>query len=39
MSFALKEKRRLRVFENRALRGIFGPKKDKVTGGVDKNTY
>jgi len=23
---------RLRVFENRVLRSIFGPKKDKVTG-------
>jgi hypothetical protein len=22
----------MRVFENRVLRGIFGPKKDKVTG-------
>jgi len=22
----------LRVFENRVLRGIFGPKRDKVTG-------
>jgi len=28
----LKEKRRLRVLENRVLRGIFGPKRDKVTG-------
>jgi hypothetical protein len=28
----LKEKRRLRVFENRVLRGIFGPKRDEVTG-------
>ena len=27
----LKE-RRLRVFENRVLRRIFGPKKDEVTG-------
>ena len=24
--------RRLRVFENRVLRGIFGPKRDEVTG-------
>ena len=24
--------RRLRVFENRALRRVFGPKRDKVTG-------
>jgi hypothetical protein len=27
----LKEKRRLRVFENRVLRRIFWPKRDKVT--------
>jgi hypothetical protein len=26
------EKCRLRVFENRVLRRIFGPKRDKVTG-------
>jgi hypothetical protein len=29
---ALMEEHRLRVFENRVLRGIFGPKSDKVTG-------
>jgi hypothetical protein len=28
----LKEELRLRVFENRVLRGIFGPKRDLVTG-------
>jgi hypothetical protein len=28
----LKEKRRLRVFENRVLRRVFGPKRDEVTG-------
>ena len=28
----LREECRLRVFENRALRGIFGPKRDRVTG-------
>ena len=28
----LREEHRLRVFENRVLRRIFGPKKDKVTG-------
>jgi hypothetical protein len=28
----LREKRRLRVFENRVLRRIFGPKRDEVTG-------
>ena len=30
-SLALREKRRLRVFENRVLRRIFGPKRDDVT--------
>jgi len=28
----LREERRLRVFENRMLRRIFGPKRDEVTG-------
>ena len=28
----LREERRLRVFENRVLRGIFGPRRDEVTG-------
>jgi hypothetical protein len=28
----LGEERRLRVFENRQLRRIFGPKRDEVTG-------
>jgi hypothetical protein len=28
----MREERRLRVFENRALRRIFGPKRDDVTG-------
>jgi hypothetical protein len=28
----LSEERRLRVFENRVLRTIFGPKRDEVTG-------
>jgi hypothetical protein len=28
----LRKKRRLRVFENRVLRSIFGPKRDEVTG-------
>jgi hypothetical protein len=31
-SLTLKEKHRLRVFENRVLRKIFGPKRDEVTG-------
>ena len=30
-SQTLREERRLRVFENRMLRRIFGPKRDKVT--------
>jgi hypothetical protein len=29
----LREECKLRVFENRVLRGIFGPKRDEVTGG------
>jgi len=31
-SLTLREERRLRVFENRALWRIFGPKRDEVTG-------
>ena len=31
-SLTLREEGRLRVFENRVLRRIFGPKRDKVTG-------
>jgi PAS domain-containing protein len=31
-SLTLKEEHRLRVFENRALRRIFGPKRDEETG-------
>jgi len=31
-SLTLGEKRRLRVFDNRLLRKIFGPKRDEVTG-------
>ena len=30
-SLTLREERRLRVFENRVLRRIFGPRKDEVT--------
>jgi hypothetical protein len=30
------EERRLRVFENRVLRRIFGPKKDEVKRGAEK---
>jgi hypothetical protein len=32
----LREGHRLRVFENRVLRRIFGPKRDEVTGGRRK---
>jgi hypothetical protein len=35
-SLTSKEEHRLRVFENRALRRIFGPKTDEVTGGLRK---
>jgi hypothetical protein len=31
-SLAVREEHRLRVFENRVLRRIFGPKTDKITG-------
>jgi len=31
-SLTLRERRRLRVFENRVLRSIFGPKRDEATG-------
>ena len=31
-SLTLNEERRLRVFENRVLRRIFGPNRDEVTG-------
>ena len=31
-SLTLREECTLRVFENRVLRGIFGPKRDEVTG-------
>jgi hypothetical protein len=36
LSLTLKEEHRLRVFENRVLRGIFGPKRDQVIGGWRK---
>jgi hypothetical protein len=35
-SLTLKEKHRLRVFENRVLRRMFGPKYDEVTGELRK---
>jgi len=31
-SLTLREERKLRVFENRVLRSIFGPRRDEVTG-------
>jgi hypothetical protein len=31
-SLTLREEHRLRVFENRVLRGMFGPKRNEVTG-------
>jgi hypothetical protein len=31
-SLTLREEHRLRVFENRVLRRIFGPERDEVTG-------
>jgi hypothetical protein len=37
-SLTLREERRLRVFENRTLSRIFGPKRDEVTGGW-RNLY
>jgi hypothetical protein len=33
----LREKHRLRVFENRVLRGISGAKSEEVKGGMEKN--
>jgi hypothetical protein len=35
-SLTLREEHRLRVFENRVLRRIFGPKKDEGMGGWEK---
>jgi hypothetical protein len=32
LPFTLREEHRLRLFENRVLRGIFGPKREKVAG-------
>jgi len=34
----IEEERRLRVFENRVLGRIFGPKRDEVTGEWRKTT-
>jgi hypothetical protein len=35
-SLSLREERRLRAFESRVLRRVFGPKKDEVTGELRK---
>jgi hypothetical protein len=35
-SLTLKEEHRLRAFENKVLRRIFGPRRDEVTGGWRK---
>jgi hypothetical protein len=35
-SLILREEHRLRVFENKVLRRVFGPKRDEVTGGWRK---
>jgi hypothetical protein len=35
-SLTLRQERRLRVFENRELRRIFGPKRDEIIGGWRK---
>jgi hypothetical protein len=32
VKLTLREESRLRVFENKVLRRIFGPKKDEITG-------
>ena len=37
-SLTLRDERRLWVFENRVLRGIYGPKKDEVNTGAEKAT-
>jgi hypothetical protein len=35
-SLTLRKEHRLRVFENKLLRRVFGPKRDEVTGGWRK---
>ena len=37
-SLILREECRLRVFQNRMLRRIFGPKRDEITGGGENTT-
>jgi hypothetical protein len=36
LSLTLREEHRLRVFENRVLKRIFGPERDELTGGCRK---
>jgi hypothetical protein len=36
LSLTLREEHKMRVYENRMLRRIFGPKEDEVTGGWKK---
>jgi hypothetical protein len=36
--FTFRVKSRLRMYQNRVLRRIFGLKRDEVTGGVEKTT-
>jgi hypothetical protein len=36
LALTLNDEQRLRVFENRVLRRIFGPKRDEVTSGWNK---
>jgi hypothetical protein len=38
-SLILREEHRVRVFQNRALRRIFGPKRDEVTGSWKKKLH
>ena len=35
-SLTLREERKLRVFENKVLKRIFGPRRDEVTGGMEE---
>ena len=35
-SLTLREERKLRVFENKVLRRIFGPRRDEVTGEMEE---
>jgi hypothetical protein len=37
-SLTVREEHRLKVFGNRMLRRIFGPKRNEVTGGLEKTT-